>query len=544
MKTRIQLLLTVLLAAFVLQVTGCKNDDDVETEPTAGLASGVQLSTNQQLGTVMTDDQGRALYFFSKDFDGTSKCTDGCSQIWPTFYVENLEIGAGLDQADFGQITRTDGELQTTYKGWPLYYYSSAGNGEVEAAGSFGGEAINNVWFTAKPDYSIMIANAQLTGHDGNNYTSNYTQGDGETMFFVDAEGRTLYSFMNDRFNDNNFTAQDFSNNGVWPIFFEDLGAVPSIVNSEDFGSIEVFGQQQLTFKGWPLYYFGQDNMTRGSNKGVSFPAPGVWPIVNTSTTEATPAASVKLAQNSTFGEIMTDTDGQTLYFFARDANGANNCSGGCAALWPVFHKEEIILEAGSDLNMEDFSEITLSDGTTKQTTYKGWPLYYYSPNANGELEATGTVSGDGFNNVWFVAKENYGLMQANEQLVGHDGMSYKGDYTQGEEITLYFTDDKGRTLYSFTNDTRNDNNFTAQDFSNDGVWPIYYTDLSQLDLPSSMDKADFGEIDVFGRKQLTFKGWPVYYFGQDSNRGDNKGVSFPAPGVWPVINNSLTEAQ
>ncbi len=55
--------------------------------------------------------------------------------------------------------------------------------------------------------------------------------------------------------------------------------------------------------------------------------------------------------------------------------------------------------------------------------------------------------------------------------------------------------------------------------------------------------KNDFGKIDVYGRTQLTYKGWPLYYFGQDSVRGDNKGISFPAPGVWPIANENTPVA-
>ncbi|MGI8635373.1 MAG: hypothetical protein ACR2KZ_08215 [Segetibacter sp.] len=35
-----------------------------------------------------------------------------------------------------------------------------------------------------------------------------------------------------------------------------------------------------MTYKGWPMYYFGADSMKRGLNKGVSVPAPGVWPAI------------------------------------------------------------------------------------------------------------------------------------------------------------------------------------------------------------------------------------------------------------------------
>lgn len=70
------------------------------------------------------------------------------------------------------------------------------------------------------------------------------------------------------------------------PIFFVDIEDLPGDLNASDFGGITVFGRQQLTYRGWPLYYFGQDQQ-RGENKGVSFPVAGDWPIVNTDTPEA-----------------------------------------------------------------------------------------------------------------------------------------------------------------------------------------------------------------------------------------------------------------
>lgn len=267
--------------SLMVLLQGCSSDDDntyVDPEPSGPK---VQLSTDAQLGSILTDSDGNTLYFFSKDTKDTSVCLGGCVDIWPIFYSDNLTVGSGLNAADFATITRTDGQLQTTYKGWPLYYFSSD-----NTAGDTNGEDVNNVWYVAKPDYSLMYAKAQLVGHDGNNYTSNYTIGDGETSYIVDIEGRTLYTFRNDTNNTNNFTNPDFSNNGVWPIAEITLDQIPSILNNGDFGTIDVYGRTQLTYKGWPLYYFGQD-LERGDNKGVSFPAPGVWPIANVNTTTA-----------------------------------------------------------------------------------------------------------------------------------------------------------------------------------------------------------------------------------------------------------------
>lgn len=242
----------------------------------------VRLRSDGTFGNMLTDSEGMSLYFFSPDAKGDSNCTDGCLTNWPVFYESDITLDDGLDADDFGAITRSDGDMQTTYKGWPLYYYASD-----NAEGNVNGDGVGSVWFVAKPDYSVMMARAQLLGRDRDgvetNLTVDYEPGDGDTFYMTDAFGNTLYGFINDRNGVNNFTREDFSNNGVWPIFELELNQVPSILDAADFGSIDVFGRQQLTYKGWPLYYFVQDE-ARGDNYGVGFPAPGVWPIVNPDT--------------------------------------------------------------------------------------------------------------------------------------------------------------------------------------------------------------------------------------------------------------------
>jgi predicted lipoprotein with Yx(FWY)xxD motif len=274
----------------LLTASSCKKDSGAEPYPVIE----VQLKSHTTFGSILTDKDGRTLYYFANDATTANNCTGGCEAVWPVFYVNDLtadELGAGLTLLDFTSITTQTGKKQLAYKGRPLYYYAPLVNGvnTPEAAGSTGGENVNAVWFVAKPDYSIMFTNAQLTGHDGKNYLSNYTEGVGKTIYFTDAKGLTLYTFKNDRLNDNNFTAADFSNNGVWPIYETDKIVVPSVLDKTLFGSITVYGRKQLTYKGWPLYYFGQDAMVMGSNKGVSFPSPGVWPVAVKDITPAIP---------------------------------------------------------------------------------------------------------------------------------------------------------------------------------------------------------------------------------------------------------------
>jgi predicted lipoprotein with Yx(FWY)xxD motif len=521
---KIYSLLSILLAALCL--LNCSDDDPINV----GI---VTLQNSSTLGEILVDGNGKTLYVFTKDVNGQSQCTGGCLSNWPVYYAPDLEPGTGVDINDFTTITRGDGSLQTAYKGWPLYYFSGDG-----ATGETNGEALQDVWFVAKPNYSIMLANAQLIGKDGKNYTSSYQEGAGETQYFVDANGRTLYTFTKDYKDVNKFTAPNLSNNAVWPMFHVEIGELPSTLNASDFGEIEVHGNPQLTYKGNPLYYYGEDT-SRGENKGVSVPSPGIWPVAGPQTTEALVQPTVMLRNDATLGNILTDNQGRTLYFFARDTKGISQCAGGCLNRWPLFNVEEIILPAGGVLIDADFG--TTGDGASKQVTYKGRPLYYYAPNNDGVVEASNQTGGENFGTVWYVAKPDYSLMVASAQLVGQDGKNYTSAYVEGTGNTRYFTDQAGRTLYIFMNDSENTNTFTTANFSNDGVWPIFHVAIEHL--PTGMNASDFGEIDVHGRTQLTYKGWPVYYFGQDQAQGDNKGVSVPVPGKWPVINQDTPQA-
>ncbi|MDJ1506345.1 hypothetical protein [Xanthocytophaga agilis] len=248
----------------------------------------------------------------------------------------------------------------------------------------------------------------------------------------------------------------------------------------------------------------------------------------------------VKLATSSTLGSYLVDSAGYTLYFFTLDADGTNHCaSGNCMAAWPIYYKANLTQEMlGEGLLLADFAEITTASGA-KQLTYKGWPLYYYSPTSNGIKEQPGETKGEGVGTVWYVAKTDYTIMLANRQLVGQDGKNYKSDYTEGTGVTQFFTDGKGRTLYTFTADSKNTTSCTSSGCKS--TWPAFTESLASV--PSALDKSLFGTIDVDGKKQLTYKGWPLYYFAQDSGRGMTKGVSVPNPGVWPVAIKDAVEA-
>ncbi|MVM29527.1 hypothetical protein GO755_05750 [Spirosoma sp. HMF4905] len=268
----------LLTALSVVTLLSCKKDEE---NPVTVPAVDV---TTTALGKVLTGEGGRTLYFFAPDVAGDANCSGACKDNWPIFYQENPTLGTGLKAADFATITRADGNKQTTFKGWPLYYFKNDAK-----AGDVAGENVGNVWMVAKPNYTVLLASRQLVGSDGKSYTFDTKEGTGNSIFLTDSLGRTLYAFSFDKNKTNKYTKADFSNDGIWPIFQTSsiLGEVPSALNKTDFATITVFGKTQLTYKGWPLYYFGSDAGQRGSTKGVSFPKPGVWPVVNATSVDA-----------------------------------------------------------------------------------------------------------------------------------------------------------------------------------------------------------------------------------------------------------------
>jgi predicted lipoprotein with Yx(FWY)xxD motif len=266
------------IALIAILVPSCKNDS-VPSQPRTDIHLD---STNTLTGRHIVDKDGKTLYFFANDANGLSNCIGGCTTNWTAYLADpaTTTFSDGLLSTDFATITLASGSKQTTFKGWPMYYYTPAG--VQEAAGQTTGEGIANIWFVAKANYSIMIANFQLTGNNGTNYLSTYAPGDGRTNYFSDGKGNTLYSHVKDSAYINKFTLPDFSNNPNWPIYETENVTVPSTLDKSLFVVTTFNGKKQLTYKGWPIYYFGPDNAVRGSNKGVSIGAtPGsAWPVV------------------------------------------------------------------------------------------------------------------------------------------------------------------------------------------------------------------------------------------------------------------------
>jgi predicted lipoprotein with Yx(FWY)xxD motif len=109
--------------------------------------STVEIAKNATLGSFLVDAKGMTLYLYTKDTPNTSVCYDQCASNWPPLLVtDNPTAGAGVDAAKLGTTQRTDGTMQVTYNGWPLYYFKSD-----KKAGDTVGQGVGSVWYVLTP---------------------------------------------------------------------------------------------------------------------------------------------------------------------------------------------------------------------------------------------------------------------------------------------------------------------------------------------------------------------------------------------------------
>jgi predicted lipoprotein with Yx(FWY)xxD motif len=93
------------------------------TTPIAGGTGGGGALGSATIGgvKVLTDAQGRTLYWFAPDTSGKSTCYGTCAQYWPPV-AGPAHAGNGVT-GTLGTTQRTGGGVQETYNGHPLYTY-------------------------------------------------------------------------------------------------------------------------------------------------------------------------------------------------------------------------------------------------------------------------------------------------------------------------------------------------------------------------------------------------------------------------------------
>jgi predicted lipoprotein with Yx(FWY)xxD motif len=247
MKIVIRGALVCLAAAFAVLAGGCGagGSGGAGTENNNNNNGGVNVATRSSasLGNYLVSGDGRTLYYFGLDLPAAgehapvSNCTGSCVPLWPIFHLDTPVVASGLNAADFGEFVRSDGVKQTTYKGWPLYFYA----GDAKAGDTNGDNF--EVWYVIKdPFYSVLAM----------------TKTGGPALYLADPAGRTLYIDARDTVGAAPSCTGACLNN--WLVFAAGSGPLPTGIDASKLTTFtRPDGVAQSAFDGHPLYYFVRD---------------------------------------------------------------------------------------------------------------------------------------------------------------------------------------------------------------------------------------------------------------------------------------------
>ena len=328
-------------------------------------------------------------------------------------------------------------------------------------------------------------------------YTVNLSHSDALGDYMIGPNGMTLYIFTHDALDTSNCSGRCLE---AWPALTVDSAdavtadeAIPG-----DFGTITRAddGTTQVTYNGWPLYYWVKDTApgdTTGNRVGR------VWWIV--------PPATVSTVANADHGEILAGPTGMTLYTFDKDTPDTSTCYDQCATNWPALTVDSAD-SLVSGVNLPGTWGTTERTDGTLQVTYNGWPLYYWKDD-----KAIGDATGDGVGDVWHIVSP---------ETVVKSNTADLGDF-------LVTAD--GRTLYTFKNDTEGVSACDADCAKN---WPPF-TVSEKASLVAGKDVQ--GELGTIARDdgslQVTYNGIPLYLYKEDHVPGDTTGQN--VGDVWFV---------
>src|SRR4051794_13280672 len=128
-------------------------------------------------------------------------------------------------------------------------------------------------------------------------------------------------------------------------------------------------------------------------------------------------SATVSVA-NTGLGKILVDSQGRSLYLWAKDSGTTSACSGECATAWPPLRTSGKPTAAGG-AKASLLGTTARSDGKP-QVTYDGHPLYgFQGDSAPGDTNGQGS---NGFGAPWYV------LSPAGSEITGSASSSDGGN--------------------------------------------------------------------------------------------------------------------
>jgi predicted lipoprotein with Yx(FWY)xxD motif len=167
-RTRVPLAVaSVLMSAIVLAACGGGSGANGVAPPkttTGGPATIGPAKTT--LGTILVDSRARTVYLFKGDVGTRSACSGACAQAWPPLLAHGRpRIGSGAKGPLIGTVRRSDGTVQVTYNGHPLYRFARDHKpGDVAGQGltAFGAQ-----WFTVSAAGNQLTSSPPSSGGSG-----------------------------------------------------------------------------------------------------------------------------------------------------------------------------------------------------------------------------------------------------------------------------------------------------------------------------------------------------------------------------------------
>lgn len=129
-----------------------KSESSGGGEAASAGAGVVAVAKSPQLGTaILVDTKGFTLYDFHKDKGSKSACYGACASTWPPLTTGGApKAMSGAEASQLGTAKRSDGTVQVTYAGHPLYTYvadTKPGEAKGNDFSSFGAQ-----WYALKPN--------------------------------------------------------------------------------------------------------------------------------------------------------------------------------------------------------------------------------------------------------------------------------------------------------------------------------------------------------------------------------------------------------
>lgn len=141
----------------------------------------VRVASHPDLGEYLVDDEGNALYIFTRDREGKSVCAGNCAAKWPPVLVEGeIAFEEPVDGGLLSTIERAEG-AQLAYDGRPLYHFA-----EDAAPGQLKGQGAAGSWYVVSPTGEVVEASVTTE-------TESEAQGAAGDAEALVAEGETVY---------------------------------------------------------------------------------------------------------------------------------------------------------------------------------------------------------------------------------------------------------------------------------------------------------------------------------------------------------------